>query len=337
MRTPLDSAVELDDLLEATRGSCPEVWEGPERCNLAHGRRFVSGSKRAKSRSHGTPAERPADPVPRWPGDPRPGRNEQPALARFRLTPAAGKDEQRLSAGGVADALPLYDGGAAVADVGRVCARIGSLGSTRRASTTCRRGSLGRAGNLFPFGRPGAAPAQTVGSPRCGSTPAGRCCAPILRSSALPVADESGHAGCVTGIGVMQSSAIGAGDDCCDRGRSRSSRALWRRAARQAAPSAHDGSPTGCDGRAHGVAVTAGGPEFGPRYDGRLLTDDRGVAASRLPDGRNGRSVAATLAAPGHRRSSTSPRSYVNGVDARTLRRRRRRPRRPPSRLRTDR
>ena len=44
MRTPLDSAVELDDLLEATRGSCPEVWEGPERCNLAHGRRFVSGS-----------------------------------------------------------------------------------------------------------------------------------------------------------------------------------------------------------------------------------------------------------------------------------------------------
>ena len=93
MRTPLDSAVELDDLLEATRGSCPEVWEGPERCNLAHGRRFVSGSKRAKSRSHGTPADRPADPVPRWPGDPRPGRNEQPALARFRLTPAAGKDD----------------------------------------------------------------------------------------------------------------------------------------------------------------------------------------------------------------------------------------------------
>ena len=189
----------------------------------------------------------------------------------------------------------------------------------------------------LPVGRPGAAPAQTVGSPRCGSTPAGRCCAPILRSSALPVADESGHAGCVTGIGVMQSSAIGAGDGCCDRGRSRSSRALWRRAARQAAPSAHDGSPTGCDGRAHGVAVTAGGPEFGPPYDGRLLTDDRALAASRLPDGRNGRSVAATLAAPGHRRSSTSPRSYVNGVDARTLRRRRRRPRRPPSRLRTDR
>lgn len=28
--------------------------------------------------------------------------------------------------------------------------------------------------------------------------------------------------------GVMQRSAIGAGDDCCDRGRSRSSRALWR-------------------------------------------------------------------------------------------------------------
>ena len=136
--------------------------------------------------------------------------------------------------------------------------------------------------------------------------------------------------------GVMQPSAIGAGDDCCDRGRSRSSRALWRRAARQAAPGAHDGSPTGCDGRAHGVAVTAGGPEFGPPYDGRLVTDDRGLAASRLPDGRNGRSVGATLAAPVHRRSSASPRSYVNGIDARTLRRRRR-PRRPPPSSRTDR
>src|SRR5436190_21698266 len=49
--------------------------------------------------------------------------------------------------------------------------------------------------------------------------------------------------------GVMQPSAIGAGDDCCDRGRSRSSRALWPRAARQAAPGAHDGSPTGCESR----------------------------------------------------------------------------------------
>jgi hypothetical protein len=121
----------------------------------------------------------------------------------------------------------------------------------------------------------------------------------------------------------MQPSAIGAGDDCCDRSRSRSSRALWRRATRQAAPGAHDASPTGCDSRAHGVAVTAGGPEYGPPYDGRLLTDDRGLAASRLPDGRNGRSVAATLAAPVHRRSSASPRSYVNGIDARTLSRRR--------------
>ena len=62
--------------------------------------------------------------------------------------------------------------------------------------------------------------------------------------------------------------------------------------------------------------MTAGGPEFGPPYDGRLLTDDRGLAASRLPDGLNGRSVAATLAAPVHRRSSASPRSYVNGIDA---------------------
>ena len=158
-----------------------------------------------------------------------------------------------------------------------------------------------------------------------------------VSTTALPVAEQSGHAGAVTGVGVMQPSAIGAGDDCCDRGRSRSLRALWRRAARQAAPGAHDGSPTGCDSRADGVAVTAGGPEFGPPYDGRLLTDDRGLAASRLPDGRNGRSVAATLAAPVHRRSSASPRSYVNGIDARTLRRRRRRPRRPPPSSRTDR
>ena len=88
---------------------------------------------------------------------------------------------------------------------------------------------------------------------------------------------------------------------------------------------------------ADGVAVTAGGPELGPPYDGRLLTDDRGLAASRLPDGRNRRSVAATLAAPVHRRSSASPRSFLNGIDARTLRRRRRRPRRPPPRPRTDR
>ena len=153
----------------------------------------------------------------------------------------------------------------------------------------------------------------------------------------LPMVEQSGHHVDVTAPGVMQPSAIGAGDDCCDRGRSWSSRALWRRAARQVARGAHDGSPIGCDGRAHGVAVTAGGPEFGPPYDGRLLTDDRGLAASRLPDGRNGRSVAATLAAPVHRRSSASPRSYVNGIDARTLRRRRRRPRRPLPSSRTDR
>ena len=37
MRTPFDSAVELDDLLEETRGLCPEVWTGPERCSLADG------------------------------------------------------------------------------------------------------------------------------------------------------------------------------------------------------------------------------------------------------------------------------------------------------------
>ena len=112
----------------------------------------------------------------------------------------------------------------------------------------------------------------------------------------LPLCCHSGHEPETSASGVMQPSAIGAGDDSCDRGRSRSSRALWRRAARQAAPGADDGSPTGCDSRAHGVAVTAGGPKFGPPYDGRLLTDDRRLAASRLPDGRNGKSVAATFA-----------------------------------------
>ena len=83
-----------------------------------------------------------------------------------------------------------------------------------------------------------------------GSTPAGRRCTDFFGTAALPVVEQSGHAGTATAIGVMQPSAIGAGDDCCDRGRSRSSRALWRRAARQAAPGAHDGSPTGCDSRA---------------------------------------------------------------------------------------
>ena len=83
--------------------------------------------------------------------------------------------------------------------------------------------------------------------------------------------------------GVMQPSAIGAGEDCCDRGRSRSSRALWRRAARQAAPGAHDGSRTGCDSRADGVAVTARGPEFGPPYDGRLLTTTAGSRRRASP------------------------------------------------------
>ena len=79
------------------------------------------------------------------------------------------------------------------------------------------------------------------------------------RSRVLP--RDGGHRATVAEIGVMQPSAIGAGDDCCDRGRSRCSRALWRRAARLAAPGAHDGSATGCDSRADGVAVTVGGPE----------------------------------------------------------------------------
>ena len=136
--------------------------------------------------------------------------------------------------------------------------------------------------------------------------------------------------------GVMQPSAIGAGDDCCDRGRSRSSRALlatgrasggtrcsrwlphWLRWSR---------SRRGRDRRRPGIWASV---------RRTAATDDRGLAASRLPDGRNGRSVGATLAAPVHRRSSASPRSYVNGIDARTLRRRRG-PRRPPPSSRTDR
>ena len=137
--------------------------------------------------------------------------------------------------------------------------------------------------------------------------------------------------------GVMQPSAIGAGDDCCGRGRSRSSRALWRRAARQAAPGAHDGSPTGCDSRAHGVAVTASDP--------RIVGSAQPTAADRRPRARGVAPPRRTqwqkrrgdLSAPVHRRSSAIPRSYVNGIDARTLTRRRRRPRRPPPSSRTDR
>ena len=94
----------------------------------------------------------------------------------------------------------------------------------------------------------------------------------------LPIAQQSGDERVAAARGVMQPSAIGAGDDCCDRGRSRSSRALWRRAARQAAPGAHDGSPTGCDSRAHGVAVTAGGPG--------IWASVRRTAADRRPRAR---------------------------------------------------
>ena len=98
--------------------------------------------------------------------------------------------------------------------------------------------------------------------------------------------------------GVMQPSAIGAADDRCDRGRSRSSRALWRRAARQAAPGAHDGSATGCDSRADRVAVTAGHP--GTWASVRRTAADRRPRARGVapPDGRNGTSVAATTVAP---------------------------------------
>jgi hypothetical protein len=149
------------------------------------------------------------------------------------------------------------------------------LREAERKSTVAHRGARSSLGPSTPANG-GPLPSRNpraLGSQSC-PTPAH-----AMTSRSAPTVPATDAAA----LGVMQPSAIGAGDDCCDRGRSRSSRALWRRAARQAAPGAHDGSPTGCDGRAHGVAVTAGGPEFGPPYDERLLTDDRGLAASRAP------------------------------------------------------
>ena len=104
-----------------------------------------------------------------------------------------------------------------------------------------------------------------------------------VSTAALPVAEQSGHARGVTPVGVMQPSAIVAADDCCYRDRSRSSRALLATGRASGGAGAHDGSATGCDSRAEGVAVTAGVPEFWPPYDGRLLTDDGGLAASPRP------------------------------------------------------
>ena len=40
VRTPFGGAVELDDLLEETRGSCPEVWAGRERSAIVRVERF---------------------------------------------------------------------------------------------------------------------------------------------------------------------------------------------------------------------------------------------------------------------------------------------------------
>ena len=148
----------------------------------------------------------------------------------------------------------------------------------------------------------------------------------------------SGHARETAAIGVMQPSAIGAGDDCCDRGRSRSSRALLATGRASGGAGAHDGSATGCDSRADRVAVTAGDPG--------IWASVRRTAADRRPRARGvapPRRTQWQKRRGDHRRRSRSqaaerqPGSYVNGIDTRTLRRRRRRRRRPPSRLRTDR
>ena len=81
MRTPFDSAVELDDLLEETRGLCPEVWTGPERCRSRGRTPFRQRIKTSENLVlMRTPADRPADPVPRWPGDPRPGQRSSQRL-----------------------------------------------------------------------------------------------------------------------------------------------------------------------------------------------------------------------------------------------------------------
>ena len=81
VRTPFDSAVELDDLLEETRGLCPEVWTSPGALQVSRTDAVSSADQdERESRSHGTPADRPADPVPRWLGDPRPGQRRSQRL-----------------------------------------------------------------------------------------------------------------------------------------------------------------------------------------------------------------------------------------------------------------
>jgi hypothetical protein len=148
-------------------------------------------------------------------------------------------------------------------------------------------------------GRRRAAPLRSAGSSQCGSTAAGHGCPPPFEHSLATGRRVKRPRERLAAIGVY--AAVGHWyRDCCDRGRSRSSRALLATGRASGGAGAHDGFRTGCDSRAHGVAVSVGGPEFGPPYDGRLLTDDRGLVTSRLPDGRNGRSVAATLPAPVH-------------------------------------
>jgi hypothetical protein len=109
---------------------------------------------------------------------------------------------------------------------------------------------------------------------------------------------QSSHALETSGSGVMQPSAIGAADDCCDRGRSRSSRSLLPTGRASGGAGAHCAYATGCDSRADGVAVTAGGPGIWASV--RRTAADRRPRARGVapPDGRNGRSVAATVAAP---------------------------------------
>ena len=97
MRTPFDSAVELDDLLEETRGSCPEVWAGRERCRSRGRTPFRQRIKTSENLVLMEP--RPIGPLIPF----RAGlailvpAKEQPALARFRLTAAAGMDEREQS------------------------------------------------------------------------------------------------------------------------------------------------------------------------------------------------------------------------------------------------
>jgi hypothetical protein len=118
------------------------------------------------------------------------------------------------------------------ADVARAAMSLRRRSSSGRGSAKCLLALGGRASRKRTHGAAGSSKRQCVDTAPHRSGPG----ISTTAAAALLLAHGSSHEGGTIASGVMQPSAIGAGDDCCDRGRSRSSRALWRRAARQAAP-----------------------------------------------------------------------------------------------------